>query len=245
MSARSTCALALLLALSWTPAAFAGPGYASSSFSVKGSDSAKLVAAFEKLNASAVMKARKSRAYLLAHVADGTDPSSHTITVVNPSLAASEAFRDKLLSDPAWAEWTAALYSVATPTASARYQTLRSWGDLSDGDVIWESYTCNVSDLGAFIAAHDRFFASETGKRGGAQVHLVAVAAAGGAPFTHGIDVGWASEAEMEAWRDANADNPDWLAYLAAANAAGSCANPTLSRVVSASGVSLKAALGK
>jgi hypothetical protein len=191
------------------------------------------------------MKGRKSRSFLLAHTADGIDPSSHSLVVVNPSLAVAEEFRVKLLADPAWAEWTATLSSIASVTFTARMRTIGSWGDISDTDAVWESFACTVKDEAAFVAAHDRFFASETGKKGPAQVHVAAVAAAGGAPYTHVIDVGWASEAEMEAWREANASNADWLAYVDAASAAATCGDPTLSRVLSAGGASMKAALGR
>jgi hypothetical protein len=245
MSALRLCILLSCAVLFWATSASAGPGYSATGVSVKAADAAKLVAAFDKLNASPVMKDRKSRALLLANVADGVDPASHTLVVLSPSIASSEAFREKLLSDPAWAEWTSTLSSLATITSTARFQTLKSWGDLSDADVIWESFTCTVTDPAAFIAAHDRFMASAQGKAAPGQVHVVAVAAGGGAPFTHAIDVGWASEAEMEAWRDGNATNADWLAYLDAASKAGTCSNASLSRVLTASGVSMKAALGR
>jgi len=245
MSALRLCTLLSCAVLLCATSAAAGPGYSATGVSVKGADAAKVVAAFDKLNASAVMKGRKSRAFLLANVADGVDPASHTLVVVSPSLASSEAFRDKLLADPAWAEWTSTLSSLATVTMAARFQTLKSWGDISDADVIWESFTCNVTDPAAFLAAHDRFMAGAQGKAFPGQVHIVALAAGGGMPYTHAIDVGWASEAEMEAWRDGIATNAEWLAYLDAANKAGICSNPSLSRMLTASGVSLKAALGR
>jgi hypothetical protein len=73
----------------------------------------------------------------------------------------------------------------------------------------------------------------------------VAVEAAGMGPATHAIIVGWAGEAEREAWNDANAANSDLVLFNLEAEMSSDFLGANLSRTLAAHGASLKSALGR
>jgi hypothetical protein len=70
-----------------------------------------------------------------------------------------------------------------------------------------------VSDQAKFSAALDALMTSDLGKKFPGQVHLSAVVAGGMTPVSHVISVGYASEAEIEAWFAVRDPSPDWAAY--------------------------------
>jgi hypothetical protein len=122
----------------------------------------------------------------------------------------------KLQADSAWADFQATMAGISQPTGQVIYRTLKSWGEVVDTDHLWMSYAFSVSDPPALLAAVEKFMASETGKSFTGQVHLASVVAGGLSPVTHIIVVGYAGEAEMEAWVDSLAGNADWATYLEA-----------------------------
>jgi hypothetical protein len=77
-------------------------------------------------------------------------------------------------------------------------------------------YSFNVSDVAALTAALDAFNGSDAGKATGASVHLSEIAAAGIAPVTHLISVGYKSEAEAEKSNATLITTEAWAAYLEA-----------------------------
>ena len=122
---------------------------------------------------------------------------------------------------------------------------VNSNGDISDDDVVWQNFAFDVSDPAAFVAANLRFLQTDTGKRFPGQVHVTFTVAAGPSPATHSIIVGYASEAEMEAWNDSNVGNPEWAAYLAQLQNSSEFLGATLSRTIAAWGPSFKSVLGQ
>ena len=244
-SLRLSAAFAVTLGLLAGQPAFAGPGYMVTGFTTTGANAPKLQAAWEKLNSAPIMKDRTSRALLMVNVADGDNPATHSFVVVYPSLASVEAFRTKLYADPAWAEWQNALAQLGTVADTTRYVTLRSWGDVSDADVVWENFAFRVKDEAAFVAANERFQATAAGKAFPGQVHIVAVAAGGLSPVSHQINVGWASDAELEAWADKNANNPENLAFLAELERCSEFLGNSILRTLSGGGATLRSTIGR
>jgi hypothetical protein len=169
---------------------------------------------------------------LLSSLADGENQATHSFVTLNKSAAAGEAFSQKLIVDPAWAQFQGALAKLGSVTSTARYRIMKSWGDISDQDVVWLSVAFTVTDQSAFLEARDRYTASETGKKFPGQGHLSAVVAAGASPVTHVITIGYASEAEMESWGSLNRASADWQAYLDASRGSAEVVGLTLSRVV-------------
>lgn len=196
--------------------ASAGPGYTQTGIRVMPLDAPKVIAAVDKLMASPAGKTFTGRLLLLQNTADGSNPATHSIVSIYKSAADQEAYQNRMQGDPAWAELQTTLGSISgfQLESTARLSTLKSWGDISDTDTVWNAHYFNVTDPAQFAAAIDTWMNSPAGKKGPSQVHLIAVSASGMTNATHVITVGWASIAEMEANTDANRADPDWLKLL-------------------------------
>lgn len=174
----------------------------------------KVAAAGDKLMSSAAGKTLTGRLVLQQHIADGNDPATHSWVPIYNSAAEREAFVQKLQADPAWPAFLATITQLSQPGSTVMYRTIKSWGDVQNSDTVWMGHAFNVSDPAAFLAALEKFRASPTGQKFQGQVHVSAVVAGGISPVTHLISVGYASEAEMEAWADTRTPTKDWQDYV-------------------------------
>jgi hypothetical protein len=208
----------LLLLVSQT--ASAGATWSTISISVSPPDAAQVVAAADKLMSSPTGKTFPGRLLLQAVVAGGASPVTHVFVPIYKTAADREAFVQKLQADPAWAQFQATMAKLSAPHGTVMYNTLKSWGDISDTDVVWQGHAFAVKDPAAFVAALDKFMTSETGKKFPGQVHLSSVVAGGISPVTHSISVGFASDVERASWGDAMQGNADWEAYVEASRKA-------------------------
>jgi hypothetical protein len=248
MSLRSilTFVSATLVAILLAAPAMAGPGYQINTFISSPANTPKILAATDKLQSASIMKKSKGRLLLMANLADGGDPSTHSFVVMFKSTAEYEAFGQKLQTDPAWAEFLGTLATLGQTGATIRVQTHVSWGDISDDDVVWQNFLFKVRDQMAFWQANERFMKTKTGKNFPGQVHLTSVVAAGISPVTHGIVVGHESQAEMEKWNDANVTNPEWVAYLGELGLSSEFLGSNLSQTIKAWGpASMKSIVGR
>jgi hypothetical protein len=248
MSLRSTLILVstILLATLMTTPSMAGPGYQVNSFITTPANGPKVLAAIEKLQNAPIMKKNKGRLLFLANLADGADPSTHAFVVLFKSTAEYEAFSMKLQADPAWAEFIGTLGTLGQGAGTLRIRTERSWGDISNDDVVWQNFLFRVHNPMAFMAAHERFMATKTGKAFPGQVHLTSVVAGGVSRVSHGIVVGYESQAEMEKWNEANRGNLEWAAFLAELNLSSESLGSNLSRTIKAWGpASMKSIVGQ
>jgi hypothetical protein len=184
------------------------------SFTTTPQNAPKVAAAGDKLMASAAGKTFPGRLVLQQHIADGNDPSSHSWVPIYKAAAERETFVQKLQADPAWATFLASMNQLTQPVSTVMYRTVKSWGDVQDSDTVWMTHAFNVRDPAAFVAALEKFRASPTGQKFEGQVHLSAVVAGGVSPVSHVISVGYASEAEMEAWANTRTPSKDWAAYV-------------------------------
>lgn len=199
--------------------ASAAPNWQVTSFSMDPQNLSKVLAATDALLSSPAAKEMPGSVSLMANLIDGSDPSTHSFITAFDSLGAREAFFQKLQADDAWGAFLEAFTPLTDPGATSRMTFLKSWGEESGKDVVWEIHAFAVSDAAAFAAALDAFLASGTGKGFPGQVHLSAVAAAGITEVTHLISVGFESQAESETWGDALVGKSDWTAYLDASGA--------------------------
>jgi hypothetical protein len=196
--------------------ASAGPGYQVTSVSVMPQNAAKVVGAFDAYFASSAGTQFKGRMILLRHVVDGTDPSTHSLVSLYHSVAELETFQNAVANDPALSTLMDTIVPVATLQSQVRTVAIRSWGDIQDSDTVWNAHYFNVTDAAGFNAALDTWLASKQGKKFPGQGHLAAINVGGlGAP-THVINVGYASQAEMESYNDSTAGSPDWAAFVQA-----------------------------
>lgn len=176
----------------------------------------QVVAATDKLMSSKMGKEFPGKLLLQANFFNGADPTTHSFVPIYKTVAEREAFADKMTKDPAWAEFQATLAKLGKPTGQVLYKTVKSWGDLADTDHVWMGHAFQVRDAAAFLAALEALMQSETGKAFPGQVYLSQVVAAGISPVTHTISVGYASEAEMDAWIVKRDASKDWTVYLEA-----------------------------
>jgi hypothetical protein len=192
----------------------------------------QVVAATDEFMNSPIGKEFPGRLMLQAVMGNGSDPATHVFAPLFKSGADREAYLQKLQGDPAWADYQATMARLAQPVSQVILRTLKSWGQVDESDQVWMSFAFTVKDPAAFVAATDKFMASETGKKFPGQSHLSGVMAGGISPVTHVISVGYASEAEMETYVDSVMASADWAAYLKASRLAAQPLGVTMGRTV-------------
>jgi len=233
--------LALMGLLFIGQGAAAWPTWSAIGITTTSQNAPQIIAATDKLMSSAVGKQFPGRLLFQVNVADGSNPATHSFVPLYKSAADREAWVEKLMADPAWTDFQATMARLSQPVGQVMFRTIKSWGEVVDTDHVWMSHALAVSDPPALLAALETLMASETGKSFPGQVHLEGVVAGGISPVTHGIVVGYASEAEMETWVDSLAGNADWAAYLEASRASSEYLGGSLIRDVKSWGsVSLK-----
>jgi hypothetical protein len=208
------------------------PTWSAIAFTTTPQNAPQVAAAADKFMNSPVGKEFPGLLLLQVSLANGSNPSTHSFVPLFKSAADREAYTQKLLGDPAWAEFQATMAQLAQPVSQVMYRTLKSWGEVADTDLVWMSYAFAVEDPAAFLAALGSFMASETGKKFPGQVHIEGVIAGGITQVTHAISVGYASEAEMETWADSMIGNADWAAYLAASRPNAQLLGATMGRTI-------------
>jgi hypothetical protein len=199
-----------LLLLS-TPA-LAGPIWSSVTLAISPADAPKVVAALDKLMSSVGDELTGSIS-LMAYVAGGDGATSHNVISSFDSRAEAEAFSQSLTMSDAWKKYANKTDGMSQLTGLSRMNFLKSWGEDDPADVFWEIYSFNVSDVAAFTAALDALNNSDAGKASGASVYLSEIAAAGIAPVTHLISVGYKSEAEAEKSSAKLTESKAWATY--------------------------------
>jgi hypothetical protein len=201
-----------------TPAV-AGPIWSSINLSISPADTPKVVAALDQLMNSMGDKLTGSVS-LMAYVAGGDGSTSHNIITSFDSRAQSEAWSKSLTSSEAWKKYVKATDGMTELAGRSRMNFVKSWGEDDPADVFWEIYAFDVSDAAAFSAALDKLLASDAGKASPASVYLSEIAAAGLAPVTHLISVGYQSEAEAESAGATLSATQAWADYVQAAQKA-------------------------
>jgi hypothetical protein len=212
----------------------AAPGYSLTTLTVLPANVPKVIAATDKMMASATGQKFKGRLLLLQHIADGSDPASISIVSIYKSAAELEVYGNLMQDDPARMEYLSTVVPVAQLQLTSRTTTIRSWGDINDTDTIWVGHYLVVKDLPALMAAMDAWQNSPMGKKFPGQGHLSAITFGGAAPGTptHVVSLGYASIAEMETYNDAIAKDPDWAKFLAAVGPISTHLGADLSRTL-------------
>lgn len=199
--------------------AHAGPGWDVTSFSTTPQNAPKLVAAIDEWMAAGGSQ-YPGQVTLYVNEADGTDPATHTIVATFPSVAANEAFGQKVQNDEKlsaqWAKLMSVFSANTTVVQTSRGSFVRSWGDVDPADSVWMHHFVTAQNAPAVLAALDAWMNSPTGQKSPAQMHLSSVVAGGLGSPSHIVSVGYASQAEMEAWGDTLAGNADWARFLEA-----------------------------
>ncbi len=193
--------------------AAANPTWSLISFTATPQDAPKILKAADKLMQSEAGQQFPGKLLLLASLADGNDPATHSFVPIYASTADREQFVAKLQADRAWDKFTKVMARRSTPASTTLYRTVKSWGELSESDTVWMTHAFQVSDPAKFLSAVETFMGSSVGREFPGQVYLSGVVAGGG-PVSHVISVGYASETEMDAWLDVRNGSPAWARYL-------------------------------
>ncbi len=211
--------------------AAAGPSWTSIGLNISLQDAPKVQAALDDLMKSAGDDLTGTVS-LMANVAGGA--TSHSIISSFDSRAARETWMAKLRASKAWDKYVKATAGMTSPGDTSRMDFVADWGTDNEGaDVVWEMHAFSVSDPAALLAALEALQASDAGKATGAQVYLSAVGAAGIAPATHVISVGFKSEAHAEASMAVLNQSEAWATYMAASREAATVEGTFVLRTVS------------
>ena len=215
--------------------ATAGPIWHSINLSVSPADAPKVVAALDVLIRSTGDSLTGSVS-LMSYVASGEGSTSHNIISSFESRAAAESWTQSLFKSDAWKKYAKATDGLTRLEGTARMNFVKTWGKDDPADVFWEIYAFDVSDPPGFVAAIDRLMESDAGKASPASVYLSEVAAAGIAPITHIISVGYNSEAEAESSSATLTATRDWAKYIEAAEKAAENKGAYMMRTIKAWG---------
>ena len=213
------------------------------SFATTAENLPQVVAAGDELMNSTAGKAFPGRLVLQQSTADGNNPATHSWVPIYASAGDREAFVAKLEADPAWNAFLAKIGKLSEPVSTVQYRTIQSTGDINDTDSVWITHAFRVDDPAGFLAAIEQWRKSETSKKFPGQVHISSVVAGGMSPVTHIISVGYASEAEMEAWTEIRNASPEWAAYIASSRKTGEYLGASLGRNLKAWGPATTQAL--
>lgn len=200
------------------------------SFSTTAQNAPQVLAAADALMNSPAGKEFPGKLLLQSEVADGSSPATHSFVPIYKTAAQREAYFEKLQADPAWNVFLGEMTKLTQPVSTDLYRTVKSWGEIVDTDHVWLGHAFKVNDDPAFLAALEKLMASPTGKKFPGQVYLSTVVAGGITPVTHLISVGYASEAEMEAWTATRDASADWATYLKASRKVAEYLGSNLSR---------------
>jgi hypothetical protein len=165
--------------------------------------------------------------------------------VLSKSAAEGEAVNAKLYADPAWAAFQTAFDADGKITSGVRLRTIDSYGDINDTDSVWVGVLLRITDVPKYLAARNRYRATETGKKFPGQVHLNAIVAGGASPATHAIHIGYASEAEWESAMQTSASSADWQTFQAEVRDISQVLGTSAHRLVKAWGAPLKDVVGR
>jgi hypothetical protein len=199
----------------------------------------EIAAAAEALMKSETGKSFPGRLFFQVNLADGDNPATHAFVPVYETAADAENFRAKLQQDPAWTAFQGAMNGLTQPVSNVMYRTIERWGDVSDDDVVWRVHAFAVEDPAAFRATIDKFMGSKTGKKFPGQVFLSSVVAGGLTQVSHVISVGYASEADVEAWEKKIQGSDDWVNYLEESQKTGEYLGNSMIRTLKTWGASL------
>jgi hypothetical protein len=178
-------------------------------FTIADKNLPQLIAATDKFMASDAGKAMPGTLSLMVSVIDGADPTTHSYISSAESMAAREKWNASLEGH---AEWTALLdsfASVAESTSSSRMTFVKNWGEGND-DVVWHLYGLRLKDGDAYVTAMNTLMGSATGQKFPGSLYLSSVTASGMSDVTHVLSVGYASEAEAEAWEEVMNPSAEW-----------------------------------
>lgn len=169
------------------------------------------------------MKSKKGKSYkgglhVNTILANGISPATHTFVLLMDSMAAIEEWENSLVGDPDIATFWAALEASSTPVSQYMGSMIKTWGDISNEDRVWQVTRFHSTDPVKLVGAMDTLIAA-TGDNypGQTAVHALPIGNRNGANnafSTHMLVNGYKSVAEMEEWMNYLNTQPAWANFL-------------------------------
>ena len=194
-------------------AAQAGSNWESYSMNVPSGEEGAVLVAIEKFMDTKAGKKMPGSYSLMISQVDGADPSTHSILWAAESVAEREKYTKSMEGNADWAALVASLSNATDGWSTYRMAFNKTWGDGGDTDSVWYLHALVITDVSAYERALDALMSSTVAKKFKGTMSLSTVVAGGITPASHVLSMGYANEAEAEAWNDALAGSPAYAAF--------------------------------
>ena len=200
--------------------ASAAPSFKTYDIAVPLTKQGAVVEATNKFMATKIGKSFKGSLHLNSYLANGMNPATHSFVLLMDSMAAIAEWEDGLAGNPDIMELWSTLEANSTPVSEYMGSLIKTWGDISNDDRIWQVTRFYSTDPATMVASMDALIA-KTGKKfpGQTAIHAINIGNRNGANdsfSTHMLVNGYESVAEMEEWMAYLNTQPAWGEFLGA-----------------------------
>lgn len=198
--------------------AFAAPSFKTYEIAVPLTKQAAVVEATNKFMATDTGKSYQGSLHLNSYLANGMSPATHSFVLLMDSQADIAAWEDGLVGNGDIMGFWASLEANSTPVSEYMGSLVKTWGNISNDDRVWQVTRFYSTDPITMLAAMDKLMAS-TGKNfpGQTAIHAMGAGNRNGANngfSTHMLVNGYESVAEMEQWINYMNTQPAWAEFL-------------------------------
>jgi hypothetical protein len=186
-------------------------------YTLQVSDPAALLGAMQKFRSSPTGMKNPSGVSLSQFVANGEDPSTHSIIVSYPSGAAMDAARSMNQGSNDWAEASQTFQSVSEFRSSAVFQLMNAVvkeGAVTSPNPVSMNIMLEVTDQAAFMSAFDKIWNSESAKAFPGNRYLGSALANGQSRATHVVAFQANDMATLLSGMQKMQSSPEMAAYL-------------------------------
>ena len=212
--------LATIIAVAMCTHVYAAPSFKTYDLAVPLTKQSAIVEATNKFMATDIGKSYKGSLHLNAYLANGMNPATHSFVLLMDSMADIAAWEDGLVGNQDIMEFWGALEANSTPVSEYMGSLVKTWGDISNDDRVWQVTRFYSNDPMTMLSSMDAMFA-KTGKKfpGQTAIHSMGIGNRNGANngfSTHMLVNGFESVAEMEEWMNYINTQPAWAEFLGA-----------------------------
>ena len=189
-------------------------------WAVQSGKAGEFAAALDTLQKSDIASDRTAQLHLESVGFNGVNPATHRVVVLYPSIAEMEAWNKKFVGSDAGTAFLDSINEIASPVAQYMEQPVKSWGLVSNDDMVFDVVRMQVSDVAATAGGLDALMKAPESKDFPGQIWLIQVVRGNAAPdgrVTHQIVVGYESLAEMETWQDYMVTTEAWKTWSSVA----------------------------
>jgi hypothetical protein len=196
----------------------AAPSFKTYDIAVPLTKQGAVVEATNKFMATKIGKSYKGSLHLNSYIANGMNPATHSFVLLMDSMADIAEWENGLAGNPDIMEFWSTLEENSTPVSEYMGSLIKTWGDISNSDRVWQVTRFYSTDPATMVASMDALMA-KTGKKfpGQTAIHAMRIGNRNGANnsfSTHMLVNGYESVAEMEAWMNYLDTQPAWGEFL-------------------------------